>query len=140
MIALLALALFAQVLSPGVAYTTADPVNPEQFGLATQDGRYRAEVSDTGDCSAIGPDMRVMVWQVPSNDGMAMYTAVAPLQEDGQYDFDTVCWIVVYQKMSPVPCFQADGICDPDGDATPTVTSEQEVLDRSSGVRVVDWL
>lgn len=111
---LLVLALFAQVLTPGVAYTTADPVNPEQFGLATQDGRYRVQVSDQGDCSAIAPDMRVMVWQVPSRDGTAMYTAVAPVQEDGQYE--SVCWLFVYQKMSPVPCFQTDGVCDPDGE------------------------
>lgn len=106
----------AQVLTPGVAYTTADPINPEQFGLATVDGRYRAQISDTGDCSNVGPDMRVYVWQVPSQTGSAMYTEVQPIQEDGQLAEGDVCFVIVYQKMTDVPCFQTDGMCDPNGE------------------------
>lgn len=115
MAALLALILVAQILTPGVAYTTADPVNADRFGLATVDGRYMVELSDTGDCSGIGPDMRVQVWQVVSADGTAMYTAVRPLDNEWQLVEQDYCFLIVDKKMSDTPCFQTDGVCDVDG-------------------------
>lgn len=110
----LAVALFAQILTQGQAYTTADPINPDRFGLATVDGRYMVELSDTGDCSQVTIDQAVQLWQVPSPDGMAMYTAIAPLTEDGPAE--DPCFVIVDQKMSDTPCFQTDGVCALDGD------------------------
>ncbi len=111
----LAVALFAQILTPGVAYTTADPINADRFGLATVDGRYMVELSDTGDCTGIGPDMRVMVWQTPSPDGTAMYTAVKPIDDNGEVVDQDYCYVIIDRKMDNTPCFQTDGVCDVDG-------------------------
>jgi hypothetical protein len=108
-----AAALIGQIVSPGQAYTTADPVNPERIGLATVDGRYMAQVSDTGDCSSITTAMNVMVWQVTSDDGTRIDTAIKPLNDDGTLADQDYCFLVVYRLMDPTPCFLNDsGVCD----------------------------
>jgi hypothetical protein len=114
MILLAAAALFAQILTQGQAYTTADPINPERYGLATQDGRYMVELSDTGDCSSITADQNVYLWQMPSPDGFAMYTAIAALTDDGLST--DPCFVIVDKKMDDTPCFQTDGVCDLNGE------------------------
>ena len=104
--ALLAFALFAQVLDPLAsqqAYTTADPNNADRLGLATHDGAY-AIVLVQG-CDGIGPDMNVLTWP---NYAIPPWLAIAPL--DGELPG---CIVRVEGRMSDLPCFtNADGDCD----------------------------
>lgn len=91
---LLALALLAQVQ----AYTTADPVNPERLGLATMDGRYMVELGDG--CEGIAADMNVTL--IGQTDDAAAITV----------DGTAICSLRIEQRMSDVPCFTIDDVCD----------------------------
>lgn len=113
MTVILAVALFAQILTQGRAYTSADPINPDRLGLATPDGRYMIELTDTGDCSSITTAMNVQLWQVPSNDGSRMDTAIKPIADDGEVMDQDYCFVIVDRKMDDTPCFvNDDGVCD----------------------------
>jgi len=47
-------------LAPQVAYTTADPNDPERLGLATLSGRYSIQLSDR--CSGVGLGQNVVIY------------------------------------------------------------------------------
>jgi hypothetical protein len=111
-------ALWLQVLLPPVvAYTTADPVDPNRLGLATPDGRYAIELSSG--CE-IGELQRVYAWPVEKIDSPSSYL-LAPIDDAGAVVLRTLapdgqitsrlCVAQVDAKMANTPCF-GDGVCD----------------------------
>lgn len=101
----LAAALFAQTVWPQPqqwAYTTADPVRADQLGLATQQGRYSFALQGT--CEWMAADLNVAFYA--TDDYLTQW--IVP--KDG--DESTGCLIMVQQRMSDVPCFTVDDVCD----------------------------
>jgi hypothetical protein len=104
---LLLIALFvAQILDPHApvqAYTSADPINPDRFGLATPDGRY--SITPIQECDWLAVEQNVNVypnWQMPPWLGLSGTDSMQP-----------GCVVRVEGRMSNVPCFtNADGLCD----------------------------
>jgi len=100
---LLALALFAQIVTPMVpdnmlAYTTADPVDSDRFGLATQDGRYSVRLLEG--CTVMPEFQNVRLGFDPN------WTLVL---ETDQW----ACPVEVIARMDERPCFTNDaGQCD----------------------------
>jgi hypothetical protein len=93
---LLALVLFAQMLFPTAAYTTADPVDPSRVGLATLTGRYSITLGDG--CDQVVPMQNV---EVVTNSA------------DSSATLDGDCQIVLGPRMSVTPCFLNDvAMCD----------------------------
>jgi hypothetical protein len=81
----------------GWAYTTADPVDPARIGLATLEGRYMVELGAGCEDVTAGVNVEV-VW---ASEDMLM----VPSASGG-------CVMFLGERMSDVPCFQTDGVCD----------------------------
>lgn len=88
--------------APGVvAYTTSDPVNSDRLGLATDNGRYMIELGNG--CEGIYAGMNVELLAAQGN-----MLAVVPSGESLTH----VCVATIDARMSDVPCFQTDNLCD----------------------------
>jgi len=103
---LFAIVLFAQILNPLAqvqGYTTADPINPDRFGLATLDGRFA--IRPMQGCDWLAPYEQVYVypnWQLPPWLGLSGTDS----QQPG-------CVVRVEGRMDATPCFTNDaGTCD----------------------------
>lgn len=103
---LVALILFAQMLDPlesQQAYTTADPINADRFGLATHDGRFAA--TTVQDCEGISIGQNVLIYP-----GYHIPPWLAITSIDGALPG---CLARVEGRMDNTPCFtNADGLCD----------------------------
>jgi hypothetical protein len=91
---IIAFALFAQVFNATQAYTTADAVNPDRLGLATLAGRYMLELGDGCEGLVAGMNVELII----GSDDTAL---ISP-----------ACSITIGQRMSSVPCFTVDDVCD----------------------------
>lgn len=86
--------LWAQILAPR-AYVLLDV---DQWVLATDTGRYAIEL-DTG-CDAIVPNVNVDF--LPGSGGVV----AIDLNGTG------ICNLIIDGRVSDVPCFQIDDVCD----------------------------
>lgn len=111
MIALLALALFAQT-AVVQGYTLADPLDPERFVLALPDGRLIAEAADG--CRGFTVYQDVLVW--PQDDPSWLILTPLGTTPPG-------CVVSVIGPVPDngnVPCLvDATGECDASGELPP---------------------
>src|SRR3954468_9753910 len=94
----------AQILDPleqVQAYITADPIDPDRFGLATPDGRYAVRPMQNCDWLAVGENVTTYPnWNVP------------PWLTIGAVGHEADCLVVVDGRMDRTPCFlNVDGVC-----------------------------
>lgn len=97
---IVAILLIAQTIVVSVpAYTTADPVNPDRLGLATDRGRYM--IQPGAGCSGVVAGMDVQL-VIDAIQGVLLIPA------SGQQ-----CSVTIDAQMSATPCFtNARGACD----------------------------
>jgi hypothetical protein len=86
------------------AYTLADPVRPDGYGLATLGGRYSISLGDACGDSGVAQNMNVTIEPVPGFSGIAI---IAPADGSGG-----PCPIRFERQESDVTCFTIDGVCD----------------------------